>query len=396
MSMQPAAPGVERLPLEGVNVVVLTSGHEVLDSRVYGREALSLHRLGAHVTVVGKLTRGTPGVVAVTSIRPPRSRLQRFLVQPWRCLRAASHLKPDIVHFHDAEMLAILPVARLFWPRAKFVYDVHEDFADLMMIRDWLPRALRPVARGMTDLCEKLLARLAQGIVAVTPPLTEAFPHRQKVSAMNFPTAEFLGAAAAGRRDPAHRRYDFVHLGTLNERRALFLAEMAREFHAMRPGSRSLIVGASNEILEFLRDRLPEGCQLQGMVAHDEVAKLLGDARVGIDVHPWPDRHLQPALAVKICEYMAAGSAVVASWMPVLADVLRRSSPPPAGVTVIRGGEPRDYAAAVVGFLDRIQAGEDPGESSRRFAMEHMRWEPEAMNIATLYRALLQDGPCAT
>lgn len=396
MSIQPAAPGVEHLPLEGVTVAVLTSGHEVLDSRVYGREALSLQRLGARVTVVGKLTRGTPGAVDVIRVSPPRSRLHRFLAQPWRCLRAARHLKPDIVHFHDAEMLAILPVARLVWPRAKFVYDVHEDFAHLMMIRDWLPRAFRPVARKLTDVSEKLLARLAHGIVSVTPPLTAAFPHRLRVSAMNFPTAEFLGVAAAGRRAARDRRYDLVHLGTLNERRASFLAEVLREFHAARPGSRSLIVGASNEILEFLRDRLPEGCDLRGLVAHDEVPRLLGDSRVGIDVHPWPDPHLQPALAVKICEYMAAGTAVVASSMPVLAEVLSRSSPSPAGVTIIRGGEPGDYAGAVSGFLDRIAAGEDPGESSRRFAMEHMRWEPEAMNIANLYRALLRDGPCAT
>ena len=248
----------------------------------------------------------------------------------------------------------------------------------------------------MTATCEKLLARLAHGVVAVTPPLAEAFPHRHKVSAMNFPTAEFLDVAGAARKDPPHRTYDFVHLGTLNERRALFLAEMAREFHTMRPGSRSLIVGTSNEILEFLRGRLPEGCQLQGMVAHDEVPRLLGDARVGIDVHPWLDRHLQPALAVKICEYMAAGCAVVASWMPVLADILGRSSSSSTGVTIIRGGAPGDYAAAVSGFLDRIDAGEDPGEGARQFATGHMRWEPEAMNIATLYRALLRDSPCVT
>ena len=139
--IQDPAPEAARagLPLAGIRVAVLTSGHDVLDGRVYGREAHSLHALGADVTVVGKLTRGTPRDVKVVVIPAETSRWMRFLAQPWRCLWAARHLKPDIVHFHDAEMLAVLPVAKLWWPRAKFVYDVHEDFANLMLIRDWLP-----------------------------------------------------------------------------------------------------------------------------------------------------------------------------------------------------------------------------------------------------------------
>ena len=35
---------------------------------------------------------------------------------------------------------------------------------------------------------------------------------------------------------------------------------------------------------------------LLGSVAHGEVARILGNARVGIDVHPWAQPHLQPAL----------------------------------------------------------------------------------------------------
>src|SRR5262244_305204 len=73
-------------PLSGVRVLVLTSGHEALDGRVYAREARSLHAMGADVTVVGKLTRGAPGEVPVLAIAPPSSRLARFLVQPWRCV----------------------------------------------------------------------------------------------------------------------------------------------------------------------------------------------------------------------------------------------------------------------------------------------------------------------
>ena len=255
----------------------------------------------------------------------------------------------------------VLPLARLWWPRARFVYDVHEDFAELMMIRDWLPDRLKPVARTLTDRSEKLLSRLAHGIVAVTPPLATPFPHVRKVSAMNFPTADFFeGAAAASRRGGA-RRFDIVHLGTLNRRRAAFLSEVLTRMRQALPEMRSLIVGASPEILEFLGDRVPVGCELRGMVAHEEVPQLLADSKIGIDVHPWAARHLEPALAVKVCEYMGAGCAVVASPMPVLEGVLSRSAERLDGIEIVRGEDPAKFSEAALRFLGQIDAGRSPG-----------------------------------
>ncbi len=122
--------------LAGVRVLIVTSGHEVTDSRVYGREARSIHALGADVTLVGKLERGVADGVRLLVVPLAPSRLVRFLFQPWRCLWRARREEADIVHFHDAEMLATLPLAKLWWPKSKFVYDVHEDFASLMLVRD--------------------------------------------------------------------------------------------------------------------------------------------------------------------------------------------------------------------------------------------------------------------
>ena len=50
----------------------MTSGHEATDSRIYGKEAQGVQRLGAEVTVVGKLERGRAGPVGCSSY-PPRA-----------------------------------------------------------------------------------------------------------------------------------------------------------------------------------------------------------------------------------------------------------------------------------------------------------------------------------
>lgn len=361
----------------------------MLDGRVYDREARSLHELGAEVTVVGRCTRGTPGVIPVLPIAAASSRVGRFLWTPWRCVLAARKLRPDIVHFHDAEMLAVLPVARLMWRKARFVYDVHEDFGNLMMIRDWLPGPFKPLVRALTNSCEKALARLTDGIVAVTPPLAAKFRGRPTVVAYNYPTGAFFRQAATAAREPRDREYDLVHIGTLNRRRASFLAEVLQEFHRIRPGARSLVVGAEKDVVESVAQRLPGGCDVRGKIPYDRVAATLGNARVGLDVHPWLTPNLVPALAVKVCEYMAAGCAVVASAMPVLDEVIAGSGLEPAALVRISGGEPAEYARGAVRLLEAIDGGADPGAALRRFAENRMSFDGEAIRLARFYRELL-------
>lgn len=377
--------------LRGIRVMIITSGFDLTDHRMLGKQGLSLKRMGAEVTLVGTLEHGTPSdfEVRMVTVPKPASRLRRFLWQPWRCFWAARRETPDIIHFHNAEMLSILPVAKLWWFGSKFVYDVREDFGHLMLIRDWLPSWVKPIVRVMTTTMEKGLSTLADGIVGVTLPLTNKFSHKNRVAAYNYPSHEFFEYAKKTMKQPQDREFDLVHLGTLNKRRAVFLADTIREFHNIRPNARSLVIGVLPEIERVMRPRIPEGCVLLKRTPHEEVCRLLGNAKVGLDVHPWLGQHLKVALAVKVCEYMTAGCGVVASAMPVLNEILAQAEADSDSITIIEGGKPVDYALAVVKVVEAIENGQDPGAILRNLASAHMMWEGEAKKIANLYLQLL-------
>jgi glycosyltransferase involved in cell wall biosynthesis len=379
--------------LTGVKVLVITSGHEATDHRVYAKQALSMNKLGANVTVVGKLERSTPGAVPVLILPGPSSRLMRFLWQPWRCLWTARRQDADIIHFHDAEMLITLPLAKLWWIKSKFVYDVHEDFANLMLIRDWLPAWVKPIVRVVLNRIEKGLALLADAIVGVTPPLAEKFPNRNKIVAYNYVSRDFFDRANKATL-PAHsREFDLVHLGTLNRKRAIFLADTIREFHRLRPRARSMVVGLTSEFQDVLKTRGHNNCVLLGKTSHEEIPKLLGNAKIGLDVHPWAAPHLEVAVPVKVCEYMASGCAVVCSAMPVLTQILTAAKVDPGTLTILNGGSPVEYAKAAVRMIEAIERGDDPGSDLHKLAVGHMTWEGEATKIAHLYLQLLGQ-PC--
>lgn len=345
--------------------------------------------MGADVTVVATLEQGDPDGVNVLTVRKPSTRLMRFLWQPWRCLLRAWLHHPDLMHLHDVETLIILPVAKLRWPSCRFVYDVREDFANLMLIRDWIPDRIKPIVRVLMNALEKAFASFANALVSVTPPLADKFSHQNKIVAYNFISHEFFEQVDRTRREPRQRQFDLVHLGTLNARRAIFLTDTLQEFHRLCPQARSLVIGVSPEIEALMSPRVPHGCVLLGRTPYQEIPALLGNAKVGVDVHPWLGPHLAVALAVKVCEYMAAGCGVVASSMPVLTRILVQAGADAEFSTIIEGGTPVDYAQAVARVVERIDSGADPGARLREMACQHMVWEGEAVKIAQLYLKLL-------
>lgn len=376
--------------LDGVRVLLLTSGHLATDHRVYYKEALSLSSLGAQVKVVGPFPNGlaSPPPLIVPMVRSP-ARLKRFLLQPWRCLDVASTFDADIWHLHDAELLQIVPLLRLLRPSVKIVYDVHEDFPQLIQLRQYVPGAVKPVARLSLDLVEKRLASLVHGVVAVTPQLAARFSVRHAAALYNFPAKAFYDEAAHTCRPTPDRQYDVVHFGTLSPQRARFLTQVLWELQRRRPGTRCLISGAHAEAEAFLRANVPPDCDVEGLIPYSSVTQRLGNARIGLDIHPFRGAHLDVALPVKVLEYMACGCAVVASSMPVLDTLCCAAGLTPDLVPLLHNATPASYAACIVHTLEAIHTGCDPGAELRRRASQHFVWESEMSKLVELYQHLL-------
>jgi glycosyltransferase involved in cell wall biosynthesis len=148
------------------------------------------------------------------------------------------------------------------------------------------------------------------------------------------------------------------------------------------------VIGLTPETEKILREQVPDGCVLLGTTPHEEIPGLLANSKIGLDVHPWLGAHLEVALPVKVCEYMAAGCAVVSSSMPVLDQLLNKAAPGIDTVTLIDGGNPEDYARAAISLIESIQNGSDPGAQLRDLALKHMTWENEAAKVAQLYLRL--------
>ncbi len=374
---------MREFPPDSVTILTL---HRSDDSRVFARQARTLARVMRRVRLV--TPRGQPGRldgVEVEVVPAPSSRAENFLVTPWRLLRQFLRSPTRFVYLHDAPLLSLAPLLGALG--FDVVYDVHEDYANMLRHRDWIPAPLRAPAGLLAGTYEKSCARLARAVVTATAPLLDGFPHREKEVVYNLPTLDLIENGARQTTPCSRREFDVVHLGSLSDPRLDFFARVVESLVGMRPDLRVLVIGLLPHQVPRLRNRFPEGLvTIIARAPHADVPGLLGRCKVGVDIHPWLLPHLALAVPVKIFEYMACGCAVVTSHLP---EFERLMAPEDLGrIAVIQGDDPAAYARAVAGLLGRPADLDETGRALQRCVAERYTWEREQERLVGLFRRL--------
>ncbi|MBA0123922.1 glycosyl transferase, partial [Haloechinothrix sp. YIM 98757] len=145
-----------------MHVVVVTVVHNPRDARIRYRQIPALLEAGHEVTYIAPFEHfgvSLPsGVAGLSGVSVPRA-VGRRRLGALRGVRAAvARHAPgaDIVLLHDPELVVGVAGLRGLPP---VVWDVHEDTAAAMTLKPWLPRPLRPVAKGAAKLVERFAER---------------------------------------------------------------------------------------------------------------------------------------------------------------------------------------------------------------------------------------------
>ncbi len=372
-----------------MRVCHVTSGHSPFDVRIFYKECQSLARAGYDVTVVAPTTTKKEEIVEgiqVLGISRPTRRRQRSRV--WReIIQAVRHLDPDIVHFHDPDLLLIAP---LFRPR-KLIYDCHERNAAAMLTKPWLPGPLRRPLSHLVAVLEPALARLTTAIIVVDDSQLESFRDtgRPLVLVRNFPLVEGIPIREANPQDKA-----VVHVGAHARTRGCDVMIEAFSWVLKTVSEARLwLVGPFNHrpYEQKIRDRIAQlgvgdAVTLVGEVAYPEALRWVARARVGL-VAIQPVVQYQGGLPTKMLEYMAAGIPVVAGDIPITRRILGAVE---CGC-LVEPSSPRDYADAIVYLLTHENQAVKLGARGREAVLRAYQWSTEQENLLGLYCAV-QDG----
>ena len=366
--------------------LVVTVVHHPQDSRIRHREIAALLAAGWQVTYLAPFVAHDLPVPeasdAVTCIDLPRA-AGRDRLRAARAARAAvRRLAPehDIVLVHDPELLpatAGLGVDHLVW-------DVHEDPAGALVVKDWLPAPLRRPMAGAWRRAERLVER-RRPLLLAEHAYADRFRGRHAVVPNAVVIPDEVPPAGGDR---------LVHVGNLTTARGSeVMVEATRLAHEASDGAITLeVVGPARD--DASRVAMEQGVAdgyvtWHGFLPAEEAMATIDGALAGLALlQDLPN--YRGSMPTKVVEYLAHGVPALTTPLPLAAEVVLEAS---AGAVV-----PFDDAEAVAEAAVRLWrdpgVAADMGRRGRALVRQRYDWAKGATDfVVELTRIARERSP---
>lgn len=367
-----------------MKVCHVTSVHTTFDVRIFHKECKTLEQAGHDVTLIAPADWKEKVVDGVHVIGLPKIVRRYQRIRLWRqIVSEVKRLAPDIVHFHNPELLLIAPYLR----PAKLIYDCEECYAEATPLKIWIPRPLRYPLSRLVAFLEPILARRMDAIVVTVDSHATPFEKAMRpiVVIHNFPLLNDFDLARCA------DEKTIIHLGSQTRVRGCSTIIEAIKLVVERvPEARLLLVGPfyeweyEAEIRRLIAAYgLEKAVVLTGEVPYTDIPKWLAQANVGLIALQETEK-FKTCIPTKLFEYMSSKLPVVASDLPPARRFMEGLD---CGF-LVKPDDPQEYAEAIEHLLSHPTQAKRMGENGRRAVEEAYNWKTEAEKLMELYQKL--------
>jgi glycosyltransferase involved in cell wall biosynthesis len=367
-------------------IVHLTTVHPRNDTRIRFRQLKALAENAYQCVLVvadGLGNEQAEGFLIQDLGRASGGRAGRWLLGSWRAWRHLRRMRPELVHFHDPELLPVGFLLRL--QGCRVIYDVHENVPQQILEKYWLPGILRRPIACLASLLEYLGGRFFSAIVTATPKIAERFPPHKTVIVQNFPTLSELELPQT--LPYAQRPPHFAYVGNITVIRGTREMIQAVGKLPSERGTHLWLAGKfAPQNLQKEVSALPgwERVNYMGWTDRKQTAELFAKSCAGLVLfHPVPN-HID-AQPNKLFEYMAAGLPVIVSDFPLWRKIVGDGG---CGL-LVDPMDTRAIADAMQWMLDHPAEAEAMGRRGREAVVAKFNWNKEQEKLLALYTELL-------
>ena len=360
----------------------ITSAHSALDSRIFYREARSLIKAGYSVSVIGLHSKQEViDGVEIIPLKISTNRAFRMLFKPLHIFYCTLKTGASVVHFHDPELIPVGILLRIC--RRKVIYDAHEDYPQLIRVKEWIATPLKVGISRATAMFERVASQFFNLTIAPSEPLSKRLP--KGITLYNFPTLEVLEQLNNHSRIYEERDIDLIHVGILRKSRIDFFLKVLKIINVWNTKLKTVFVGLSNEQIKYIKNNLDDSnnISLISKVPFSEVLKFLGRSKIGLNYHPL-EPHLKYAVPVKIFEYLGAGCVVVAAKFPFLKQLMGEESP-----VIFVNHNPEEFADKILELVESNNEMKRISEISKNYSLSFSWDKHEEYKLIGAYEKLL-------
>jgi glycosyltransferase involved in cell wall biosynthesis len=367
-------------------IVHLTSAHSPLDVRIFEKECRSLARAGYEVIEIGNYDlNDIVDRVQVRGLGRGKGRLHRFTIGLFTIWRQAFRTDCDLYHFHDPDLLIVALLLRAAGRRV--VYDIHEDLPTKILLKMYLPKAVRKPMKWIVDRAERAAAKFMSGLITATPTLRDRFIVAQSriVVVNNFPILEEFAQPASV--DWNRRDRTVTYFGGISEARGIGEMMAAMDLLPRALGIKLELAGRFY-VKSLFADvsAKPEWKHVSwhGELNRKGLISLLSRVSVGL-VILHPEKSFVTSQPTKLFEYMAAGIPVIASDFPLWRSIIESTG---CGI-LVNPFDTRAIATAIEHLVMNPSEAQAMGQRGRRAVETQFNWANEEQTLLSFYSSLL-------
>ena len=392
-------------------IVHITCVHNAFDGRIMYRECAWLAKSGYEVILIAPalFQEKVKENVRIIGLKKPGSRFKRPFA--WlEILKKVLELKPDILHFHDPELLVILPFVRLFsGKKTKLVYDVHEYLVDSIRDKFWIPEKMRPIAARLVQQAEYFLGSFVDGQIFVVKGQTKFYSkwRTKKMILHNYPDLEKFDYLKQKKYQPEKRIQDIfklnnkkensiilIYIGSLYERRGIMTMLKTLKILVSKGFKPLLVLGGifedksfKNKVKKYIREHnIEQNVRITGWIDYKKIKDYLACADAVWLPHPASEQYTKDSVSTKQLEAMLASLPVICSDLPPLKRFIDEAE---CGLTV-DPADPLEHAKAVIWLCENPEEAKQMGKRGRILVMEKYSWQKEFKNFKDFYVQMLK------
>jgi glycosyltransferase involved in cell wall biosynthesis len=376
-------------------VCVITSTHHPFDTRIFHKEIYSLTAAGYAVTLIAPVDEPVriDNGVSIWGFGRLSSRYAR--VGNLAAIgRLAIRCDAAVYHVHEPELLLLLPLLRILRPGTRFIYDVHENYADAIMSEEkhWIPKRLKPFIAGFCNGVEKCISHFADLVVVAAPDIGHRFKHHRTVVVRNFAPMHCLSAAIADAPAKKSGPIEFVYTGSLTRTRGIIEIVKAITLLPCDPPITIKMTGWFHDSSLRKEVEALEGFKrlhfLGRLNRYGEMLDQIAGARGAlVCFHPDPNLDNAVERSNKLFEYMGMGIPLVISNIPGWADMITENR---CGL-LVDPMNPSDIAEKLLYLATHPDEAAALGENGRAAVMRQFNWNTEGRALVEAYQSLLSE-----
>ena len=368
----------------GENIIVahVSTVHSWQDPRIFDKECCSLTQAGFEVHLITPDGNGekVDGVQVHALNKKINNRFERFFIASKKIFQQALELNPDIIHFHDPELI---PEALKVNKRSEveIIYDIHEDNTTAIKQREYVPELIKPLIIKLVDYYEQRAYEDLHTIVA-EKYYQERFA--QATPILNYPVLDWLEERKNGPIYPG-----LIYTGNVREDRgALHHAEILSYISDVEVWSIGRCEESLYQQMKAKAGNRDDKLITRGVgdyVPFEKLVELYKSKNwlAGLALFP-KSEHMQRKHLTKFFEYMAAGIPIIYSDME---EWKRLLEPLEVGVAV-NPNDQNEIEEAILKLQNNTGLHNEMGRNGQKAVQEKFNWGQEEKKLIDFYNSL--------